>query len=86
MRVVCVLSMALVCAMGVAQALHAHPEGSTTSHHACSICSAAHAGLSAGPVITAPVLLAAALATPASESSDIFRPATTHFIRPPPAL
>jgi hypothetical protein len=78
--------MTLVCAMGVAQAVHSHPDGSTTSHHACSICTAAHVGLSVGPVMTPPVLIAAALATPASESSDIFRPASTQFIRPPPAL
>ena len=45
MRVVCVLSMALVCAMGMVQAVHAHPDDSTTSHHVCSICSTAHAGL-----------------------------------------
>jgi hypothetical protein len=85
MRAVCVLSMALVCAMGVAQAVHAHPDDSSTSHHACSICSAAHAGVSLAPAATTPVMAATALAAPAAEFSAIARPATAHFIRPPPS-
>jgi len=78
--------MALVCGMGMAQAMHAHPEGSTASHHVCSICSTAHAGLSMqAPAIT-PVMVAAVLVSPAPESAGIFRPSTTQFIRPPPAF
>jgi len=85
-RVVCVLSMALVCAMGVVQAVHAHPENSTASHHGCSICVTAHGGLSVETVTAAPVLVAVPLAAPAREFSDVLRPASTHFIRPPPAF
>jgi len=85
MRVVCVLSMALVCAMGAIQALHAHPENSTTSHHACSICVTAHAGMSVETATMAPVMVAAALTVPAAECAGIVRPATAHFIRPPPS-
>jgi len=71
--------------MAVAQAVHAHPENATSSRHACSICATAHAGLSVEAVAVAPVLVAAALATPVPESTGIFRPAAAHFIRPPPA-
>lgn len=78
------LAIALMCAMAVAQAVHAHPENATTSHHACSICATAHAGVSVEAVFVAPILIAAALATPVPESSGIFRPAAAHFIRPPP--
>jgi hypothetical protein len=86
MRAVCVLAMALVCAMGMVQAVHAHPENSTTTHHACSICVTAHAGVSveAGP--SAPIMLTAALAAPAQVQAGIFRPASSRFIRPPPAV
>ena len=84
-RVLCILSMALVCMLGVVQAVHTHPENSTASHHSCSICSTAHAGLSTQTIAAAPVLTAAALATPARELAKTFRPSTVHFIRPPPA-
>jgi len=77
--------MALVCAMGIAQAVHAHPDDSSSSHHACSICSTAHASLSANAVAMAPVLDAAELAPPAPARAGIFRAAAVHFIRPPPA-
>ncbi|MGA2203893.1 MAG: hypothetical protein ABSG40_18230 [Terriglobales bacterium] len=85
-RAVCVLSVALVCVMGTVQATHSHPENSTTSHHNCSICATAHAGLSTAPIPSAPVLLTSALAIVVAEVSPIFRPLTTQFIRPPPAL
>jgi len=78
--------MVLVCAMGMAQALHAHAEDSTTSHHVCSICSTAHAGLSVRAPAIAPVMVAAVLAAPAPECAGIFRPAATQFIRPPPGF
>jgi hypothetical protein len=83
-RVVCVLAMGLVCAVGVVQAVHAHPDDSATSHHACSVCVTAHAGMNVEAAPAAPVMLAAALATPVLETSSIFRPAATFFIRPPP--
>lgn len=85
-RVVGILSMALVCAMGVVQAVHTHADDSTTSHHACSVCSIAHAGLSTEMVAAAPVLVSAALAIPAPERAGVFRAAAVHFIRPPPAF
>jgi hypothetical protein len=85
-RAVCVLCIALVCVMGTVQATHSHPENSTTSHHTCSICATAHAGLSTQTVASAPVLVTAVLASSVSEVSLIFRPATTQFIRPPPAF
>jgi hypothetical protein len=78
--------MALMCTMGVVQAVHAHPDDSTASHHACSICSTAQAGLSTDAMALAPVLATAALAIAASESPGIFRSAAVHFIRPPPAF
>lgn len=79
------LSIALVCVMGTVQATHSHPENSTTSHHTCSICATAHAGVNTQTVALAPVLATAALAIPVAEVSPIFRPLTTQFIRPPPA-
>jgi hypothetical protein len=83
---VCVLSIALVCVMGTVQATHSHPENSTTSHHTCSICATAHAGLSTQTVASAPVLLMAALAVPSAEVRLIFHPVSSQFIRPPPAF
>jgi hypothetical protein len=85
-RAVCVLSVALVCVMGTIQAAHSHPENSTASHHTCTICATAHVGLNTSTVASAPVLVATALASPVSEVARIFRPATTQFIRPPPAF
>ena len=85
-RAVCLLSVALVCVMGTVQATHSHSENSTTSHHTCSICATAHAGVNAQVVASAPVLVTAALAIPVAEASPIFRPFTTQFIRPPPAF
>ncbi|MGD0417168.1 MAG: hypothetical protein ABSA80_17555 [Terriglobales bacterium] len=84
-RAVCVLSIALVCVMGTVQATHSHPENSTTSHHTCSICATAHAGLSTQTAASAPVLVTAALAILVAEVSAVFRPVITQFIRPPPA-
>jgi len=85
-RVVCMLSIALMCVMGTVQAVHSHADDSATSHHTCTICATAHAGISTVPVVAAPVLGTTALAILAAEVSPIFRPVTTQFIRPPPAL
>lgn len=82
----CVLCVALVCVIGTVQATHSHSENSATSHHTCSICATAHVGLHAGTVTSAPVLVATALTGTIAEVSLIFRPVTTQFIRPPPAL
>lgn len=84
MRAVCVLCIALVCVIGTVQAVHSHPENSSTSHHTCSICATAHIGLSTQTVAAAPVLATTLLARTVAEVSLIFRPAATQFIRPPP--
>ena len=84
-RAVGVLCVALVCVMGTVQATHSHPENSTASHHACTICATAHA-VNTQTVAFAPVLAAASLAILVAEVSPIFRPAIAQFIRPPPAF
>jgi len=81
-----VLCMALVCALGIVQATHSHSEESTASHHSCSICATAHAGINTQTVESAPILATAALAVSFAEVTLIVRPATTQFIRPPPVL
>lgn len=80
------LCVALVCVVGTLQATHSHSENSSTSHHTCSICATAHAGLNTQTVASELVLARAALASSVAEDSPIFRPAATQFIRPPPAL
>jgi len=85
-RAVCVLCVALVCIVGTLQATHSHSENSTASHHTCSICATAHAGLNTQTATFGPALATQALASLVAEGSEIFRPATTQFIRPPPAL
>ncbi|MBZ5666526.1 MAG: hypothetical protein LAO30_18175 [Acidobacteriia bacterium] len=80
------LCVALVCVMGTLQATHSHPKNSTASHHTCSICATAHAGLSTKTAASAPVLATAVLASAVAEVFLIFRPAAAQFIRPPPAL
>jgi hypothetical protein len=84
---VCVLAIALVCVMGIVQVAHSHSdEGTAESHHTCSICAMAHAGLSTTTAPSAPVLHSAPLTILVAEVSPIFRPVTTEFIRPPPAF
>src|SRR5271163_2986366 len=85
-RAVCVLCVALVCVMGTIQATHSHAENSTASHHTCTICATAHAGVNTQAAAPIPVLAATALAISTLEACSIFRPTTTQFIRPPPAL
>ncbi|MGA8538466.1 MAG: hypothetical protein WB566_03155 [Terriglobales bacterium] len=82
----CLLCIALVCVMGVVQATHSHSEDSATSHHTCSICATAHAGVSTQTVASAPLLATAALAISVEEISPVFHPITCEFIRPPPTL
>jgi hypothetical protein len=80
------LCVALVCVMGTVQATHSHPADSVTSHHTCTICATAHVGINTPTIGSAPVLATTALATLVTQASEIFRPATTQFIRPPPSL
>ena len=85
-RMVCVLTLAMVCAMGVVQAVHAHADDSAaTSHHACSICSTAHAGLGTEITFAPPVLAEAELDALNKELPGPSRSIEVHFIRPPPA-
>ncbi len=85
-RVLCILTVTLVFAVGVVQAVHTHPQDSTATHHVCSICSTAHAGLSTVTIAAAPIMATAALVTPPQERVQTFRAPTVHFIRPPPAV
>jgi hypothetical protein len=85
-RAVATLCVALICVIGTVQATHSHPDDSAATHHTCSICATAHAGLNTQTVAFAPILLAASLTTFVAEVSVAFRPAATQFIRPPPAL
>jgi hypothetical protein len=85
-RVVGMLCMALLCVMGTVQATHSHPENSTTSRHTCTICAIAHVGVNTQTVVSAPVLVTAALASSNFEVSATVRPVITQFIRPPPAF
>lgn len=86
-RVVSVLAIALMCVMGVAQATHSHNDNdSATAHHTCSICATAHAGVGTQTIASAPILFTARLAIFVAKVSPTFRPATTQFIRPPPAF
>jgi len=85
-RILCIFSIALLCVMGSVQAVHAHPDDSTNSHHDCSICSAAHIGLSVPTVMTAPIVETTPLAPAPAKSAVISRPVHTFFIRPPPAF
>lgn len=78
------LSIALMCVMGTVQAVHSHADESATSHHTCTICATAHAGISTAAVVAVPIFATAALAISVSQASTIFRPASTQFIRPPP--
>ena len=84
-RAVGVLCIAMVCVMGTIQAAHSHPENSTASHHTCTICATAHV-VNTQTVAFAPALATASLAILIAETSPIFRPAITQFIRPPPAF
>ena len=84
-RAVALLCALLVLAMGTAQAVHSHPDDSQTSHHSCSICSAPSLGPAATIVSGLPTVQAIGMAVLAPERIAAFRPASSHFIRPPPA-
>ena len=84
-RVLCLLTIALVCAMGIVQAVHAHRDDTSAPHHVCSICSTAHARLGTEMAFAPPVLAASALAVPTPEFFRVSRDIEVHFIRPPPS-
>jgi Fe-S-cluster-containing hydrogenase component 2 len=85
-QALCVLCMALVCAMGTVQAVHSHPVNSQTSHHSCSICSAPSLGPATATVSVLPMVKPVAMAHFARETFVVFRPVVTNFVRPPPAV
>jgi Fe-S-cluster-containing hydrogenase component 2 len=85
-QALCVLCMALVCAMGTVQAVHSHPINSRTSHHSCSICSAPSLGPAAVTVSVLQMVKPVAMAHFSRETFVVFRPVLTNFVRPPPAV
>jgi hypothetical protein len=80
-----VLCVLLVFAIGTVQAVHSHADNAKTSPHSCSICSVPNAKLNTQSVSMAPVMVAESVACIATTAPKIFRPAATHFVRPPPA-
>lgn len=84
-RAVALLGALLVLAIGTAQAIHTHPDNSQTSHHFCSICSAASLGPVTATVSVLPTARAVGVALLTPERIAVFRPASSLFIRPPPA-
>lgn len=82
-----VLCVALVFAIGIAQAVHSHPDtDSQTSHHSCTICSTPTMGPAATTVDLLPHAKPVAMTYSASETFVAFRPVLTNFVRPPPAV
>lgn len=80
-----VLCVVLVLTMGTVQAVHSHPVNSQTSRQSCSICSAPSVGPATTTVSVLPMVKPVAMAHFARETFVVFRPASTNFIRPPPA-
>ena len=79
-----VLCVGLICVMGFLQFTHSHVDNASASHHSCSICAAAHAGLSTQTVASVTVLTSVPLVNLDPKSTPIFRSRITKFIRPPP--
>jgi len=80
-----VLCVLLVFAIGTVQAVHSHPDSEKVAPHSCSICSVPSAKLNTESVSPAPVMVAVPVARVEATAPRIFRPATTNFVRPPPA-
>jgi hypothetical protein len=70
--------------IGTAQATHSHADHAK-ARHACSICSTPNAKLNVSHDSTAPVMVAAPIASVETSAPRIFRPAIANFVRPPPA-
>ena len=85
-KAVAVLCMALVFAMGTVQAVHSHPVSSQASHHSCSLCSAPSLGPAVATVDLLPMVKPIAMAHFSRETFVVFRPTSSNFIRPPPAV
>jgi hypothetical protein len=84
-RVAAALCVVLVLAMATVQAVHSHPDDAKTARHSCSICSTPNAKLNTQSVSPVPVMVAVPMAKVEATAPRIFRPATTNFVRPPPA-
>ena len=84
-RLVSLVCVVLLLVMGTAQAVHSHPDETKAPRHTCSICSTPNAKLNTAEVSLAPVIVASPLADIETSTPRIFRPATVHFVRPPPA-
>lgn len=80
-----VLCVLLVFAIGTVQAVHSHPDSEKVAPHSCSICSVPSAKLNTESVAPVPVMVAVPVARIESTAPRISRPATTNFVRPPPA-
>jgi len=80
------LCVLLAFVMGIAQAVHSHPNGSVATHHSCSICSTPSVSLITATPDATPALRVVALATVAGETAQAFQPASAILIRPPPAF
>ena len=80
-----VLCVLLVFAIGTVQAVHSHPDSAKTAQHSCSICSVPNAKLNTQSASPEPLMIAVPAARIETIAPKSFRPATTHFVRPPPA-
>ncbi len=85
-RVLGVLCLLVVLVIGIAPAVHSHPDDSSATRHTCSICATPHAKLNAAVVSAAPVMVAETLSAVEAPASGVSRPASVYFVRPPPAF
>ena len=85
-KALAVLCVALVFALGTVHAVHSHPANSQTSRHSCSICSAPTLGPAVAAIDMPSLGTPIAMVRFARETFVVFRPTSTNFIRPPPAV
>ena len=83
-RIVSVLCVVLVLAMGTVQAVHSHPDRANAPHHTCSICSVPNVTLNTADASPVPVMVAVPMSIVETSAPRIFRPATANYVRPPP--
>jgi hypothetical protein len=84
-KFVSVLCVAIVLAMGTAQAAHIHPETAKNPRHICQICSTPSAKLSTANASPVPVMRAVLMTRFETSASSLFRPAIAASVRPPPS-
>lgn len=86
-RSLAVLGVVLVFFIGMVQAVHVHADESSLSHHECSLCSVAHAGVIAvAPHAPLPVVTQTILAVPQNPAHQSLGFASSLRIRPPPSV